>query len=49
MVFLYKFRNEYKKICQKNIKLNEDGEMILKDKKKKTRRKNISIEINNDV
>ena len=43
------FRNEYKKICQKNIKLNEDGEMILKDKKKKTRRKNISIEINNDV
>jgi TATA-box binding protein (TBP) (component of TFIID and TFIIIB) len=43
------FRNEYKKICQKNIKLNEDGEMILKDKKKKTRRKNISIEVNNDV
>jgi len=41
------FRNEYKNICQKNIKLNEEGEMILKDKKKKTRRKNITIEINN--
>jgi hypothetical protein len=41
------FRNEYKNICQKNIKVNEDGEMILKDKKKKTRRKNITIEINN--
>ena len=43
------FRNEYKKICQKNIKLNDDGEMILKDKKKKTRRKNITIEINNEI
>jgi hypothetical protein len=43
------FRNEYKNICQKNIKVNEDGEMILKDKKKKTRRKNITIEINNKI
>jgi hypothetical protein len=41
------FINEYKNICQKNIKLNEDGQLILKDKKKKTRRKNITIEINN--
>jgi len=39
------FINEYKNICQKNIKVNEDGELILKDKKKKTRRKNITIEV----
>ena len=36
--------NEYKNVCQKNIKLN-DNEPI-KDKKKKIRRKNITIEIN---
>ena len=36
---------EYKNICQKNIKTNEDGEIIVKDKKKKVRRKNITIEI----
>jgi hypothetical protein len=35
--------NEYKNICQKNIKLN-DNEPV-KDKKKKIRRKNITIEI----
>jgi len=39
------FINEYKNICQKNIKVDEDGELILKDKKKKTRRKNITIEV----
>lgn len=43
------FINEYKNICQKNIKTNEDGELILKDKKKKSRRKNITIEINNII
>jgi len=32
--------NEYNKICQKNIRLNND---IIKDKKKKIRKKNITI------
>ena len=35
--------NEYKTVCQKNIKLNENEPV--KDKKKKIRRKNITIEI----
>ena len=35
--------NEYKNVCQKNIKLNENEPV--KDKKKKIRRKNITIEI----
>ncbi len=39
--------NEYKNICQKIIKMDDDGETIVKDKKKKVRRKNITIEIAN--
>jgi len=35
--------NEYRNICQKHIKINDDN----KDKKKKIRRKNILIEIEN--
>jgi len=38
--------NEFKNICQKNVKVNQDGDVILKDKKKKVRRKNITIEMN---
>lgn len=37
--------NEYKNICQQNIKPSEDEVFILKDKKKKIRRKNITIQI----
>ena len=37
--------NEYKNICQQNIKT--DGAIVVKDKKKKIRRKNITIEIVN--
>lgn len=36
--------NEFKNICQKNIKIDDAGEQA-KDKKKKIRRKNITIEI----
>ena len=40
--------NEYKNICQKNIKVGgDDSATVLKDKKKKVRRKNITIEIQN--
>lgn len=40
--------NEYKNICQKNIKVGgDDGVTLAKDKKKKVRRKNITIEIQN--
>lgn len=40
--------NEYKNICQKNIKVGgDDGVALVKDKKKKVRRKNITIEIQN--
>lgn len=39
--------NEYKNICQKIIKMDDDGGTIVKDKKKKIRRKNITIEIEN--
>jgi TATA-box binding protein (TBP) (component of TFIID and TFIIIB) len=38
--------NEFKNICQKNVKVNQDGDVVLKDKKKKVRRKNITIEMN---
>lgn len=38
--------NEFKNICQKNVKAIQDGDIILKDKKKKVRRKNITIEMN---
>jgi hypothetical protein len=37
--------NEFKNICQKNVKPTQDGDIILKDKKKKVRRKNITIEM----
>ena len=41
--------NEFKNICQKNTKLNGEEEILVhvkeKDKKKKTRRKNITIRI----
>jgi len=37
--------NEYKNICQKNIQTNDNDEICLKDKKKKIRRKNITIEV----
>lgn len=39
--------NEYKYICQNNKLLENDVYMASKDKKKKIRRKNISIEVNN--
>jgi hypothetical protein len=38
--------NEFKNICQKNVKPAQEGDIILKDKKKKVRRKNITIEMN---
>ena len=45
LIMIYEFlktilNNEYSKICQKNIKINND---IIKDKKKKIRKKNITI------
>jgi len=52
LMIIYEFlkiilNNEYKNICQKIIKMDDDGETIVKDKKKKVRRKNITIEIAN--
>ncbi len=52
LMVIYEFlkiilNNEYKNICQRIIKTGEDGEIIVKDKKKKIRRKNITIEIEN--
>jgi hypothetical protein len=52
LMIIYEFlkiilNNEYKNICQKIIKNTDDNEIIIKDKKKKMRRKNITIEINN--
>jgi hypothetical protein len=51
LILIYDFlkvilSNEFKNICQKNIK-NSESELVIKDKKKKIRRKNITIEINN--
>jgi hypothetical protein len=51
LMIIYEFlkiilRNEFKNICQKNTK-NSDSDVVLKDKKKKLRRKNITIEIQN--
>jgi hypothetical protein len=51
LLIIYEFlknilNNEFKNICQKNIKAIQDGDLILKDKKKKVRRKNITIEMN---
>ena len=50
VLIIYEFlkiilNNEYKNICQKNIKINEEN-TINKEKKKKLRRKNITVEIN---
>ena len=40
--------NEYKNISQKNIKIcGDESVAVVKDKKKKIRRKNITIEIQN--
>ena len=52
LMIIYEFlkiilNNEYKNICQKIIKNSDDSEIIIKDKKKKIRRKNITIEIVN--
>lgn len=50
LMLIYEFlkiilRNEFKNICQKNIKAPENSDVVVKDKKKKLRRKNITIEI----
>ena len=52
LIIIYEFlkiilNNEYKNICQKIIKNADDPEVVVKDKKKKIRRKNITIEIIN--
>ena len=52
LMIIYEFlkiilNNEYKNICQKIIKNSDETEIVVKDKKKKIRRKNITIEINN--
>jgi hypothetical protein len=52
LMIIYEFlkiilNNEYKNICQKIIKNADDPEVVVKDKKKKIRRKNITIEIVN--
>jgi len=55
LMIIYEFlkiilNNEYKEICQKNIKLNGEVDTFQfkskdKDKKKKIRRKNITVSI----
>ena len=52
LMIIYEFlkiilNNEYKNICQKVIKNVDEGVVVIKDKKKKVRRKNITIEIEN--
>ena len=52
LMIIYEFlkiilRNEFKNICQKNIKVVEGSEVATKDKKKKLRRKTITIDIQN--
>ena len=52
VLIIYEFlkiilNNEYKNICQKNIKSNEENLLVNKTKIKKLRRKNIIVEINN--
>ena len=54
LMIIYEFlkiilRNEFKNICQKNIKIADNGETAVKDKKKKLRRKNITIEIQPEI
>ena len=50
LILIYEFlkiilNNEFNVICQKNIKGNDINPILIKDKKKKIRRKNIMIEI----
>jgi hypothetical protein len=53
LIQIYEFlkiilNNEFNLICQKNIKCNDtSAALLIKDKKKKIRRKNITIEIDN--
>ena len=52
LMIIYEFlkiilNNEYKNICQKVSKNGHENTLIVKDKKKKLRRKNITIEIEN--
>ena len=54
LMIIYEFlkiilRNEFKNICQKNVKIAENDDTPVKDKKKKLRRKNITIEIQPEV
>ena len=49
LLIIYEFlkivlHNEYRNICQKNVKAMDDAN---KDKKKKVRRKNVMIEVQN--
>lgn len=51
LILIYEFlkiilNNEFRNICQKNIKICDNENVIIKDKKKKIRRKNITIEVN---
>jgi hypothetical protein len=51
LMIIYEFikiilNNEYKNICQKISKNYEDSEIIIKDKKKKIRKKTITLNIN---
>lgn len=52
LMIIYEFlkiilNNEYKNICQRVTKIGNEAEIVVKDKKKKIRRKNITIEIEN--
>jgi TATA-box binding protein (TBP) (component of TFIID and TFIIIB) len=52
LMIIYEFlkiilNNEYKNICQKVSKNGDENKPVVKDKKKKLRRKNITIEIQN--
>jgi hypothetical protein len=52
LMIIYEFlkiilNNEYKNICQRVTKIGDEAEIVVKDKKKKIRRKNITIEIEN--
>ena len=52
LMIIYEFlkiilNNEYKNICQRVTKIGDEAEIVVKDKKKKIRRKTITIEIEN--
>ena len=52
LMIIYEFlkiilNNEYKNICQKVSKNGDENTLVVKDKKKKVRRKNITVEIVN--